>query len=112
MLPIATTTVTVRRPAGAEDPYVTAADAPVHSSGTPAHIGQPSGSEVDQGGQLEQITDVLLAEAGLDLTHTDQVEDERTGQRYRVAWVRARQGLGLDHVKAGLVTFQGAAAGG
>lgn len=107
---LTTTTVTVERPTAVADPYETTSTT-VASSGTPAHIGQPSGSEIDQGGQLEQITDVLLADPGLDLTHTDLILDETTGQRYRVAWVRLRQGLGLDHLKAGLVTYQGAASG-
>lgn len=109
MLPLATTTVTVKRPANG-DPYETASLSTA-SSGTPAHIGQPSGSEVQRGGELETITDVLLADAGLDLRHTDLLVDEATGQEYRVAWVRERQGLGLDHVKAGLVTHHGAAVG-
>lgn len=109
MLPLATTTVTVKRPADG-DPYVTSSLSTV-SSGTPAHIGQPSGSEVQQGGEQESITDVLLVEAGIDLTHTDLVVDDVTGQEYRVQWVRERQGLGLDHVRAGLVSHQGAAVG-
>lgn len=109
MLPLATTTITVERPASG-DPYEPGAITSL-STGTAAHIGQPSGVEVQQGGEMESITDVLLVQAGIDLRHTDLVVDETTGQRYRVAWVRARQGLGLDHVKAGLVTHQGAAVG-
>lgn len=109
MLPFATTTVTLKRPASG-DPYETSTTSTI-SSGTPAHIGQPAGNEVQQGGELETITDVLLADPGLDVRHTDLIVDEISGQVYRVAWVRERQGLGLDHVKAGLVTHQGAAVG-
>lgn len=111
MLPLATTTVTVERSASG-DPYEAAASTATSSTGTPAHIGSPTGREVDRGGQLERIDAVLLAAAGLDLTHTDLVVDDTTGQRYRVGWVEARQGLGLDHVKAGLTRFDGGANGG
>lgn len=110
MLPLATTTVTVERPADG-DPYETATSTAV-SAGTPAHIGSPTGREVDRGGQLERIDAVLLAAPGLDLTHTDLVTDDTTGQQYRVGWVDHRQGLGLDHVKAGLARFSGGANGG
>lgn len=112
MLPVATTTITVERPATGGDPYEIGAAPTAVSSGTPAHIGDPSGAEAQAGGELETITDVLLADAALDLRHTDLIVDETTGQRYRVQWVRPRRGLGLDHVKAGLVTYQGAAARG
>lgn len=111
MLPLATTTITVERPADG-DPYEAAASTATASTGTPAHIGSPSGSEIDRGGQLERIDTVLLAEAGLDLTHTDLVVDEATGQRYRVGWVDHRRGLGLDHTKAGLARYSGGANGG
>ena len=107
---LTTTTVTVRRPADG-DPYETATTSTV-ASGVPAHISQPTGSELDQGGQLEQVDAVLLAGPGVDLLHTDLIVDAGTGNEYRVAWVRQRQGVGLDHTKAGLVAFEGAAAGG
>lgn len=111
-MPLATTTIRVERPTTGGDPYEIDAAPTVVSRGTAAHIGQPSGTEAQAGGELETITDVLLCEAGIDLQHTDLVVDEATDQRYRVQWVRARRGLGLDHVKAGLVTYQGAAVGG
>lgn len=112
MVPLPTTTVRVERPATGGDPYETADDPTVVSTGTPAHIGEPSGTEIQAGGELEQISDVLLTDALIDLRHTDLIVDEATGQRFRVSWVRQRQGLGLDHTKAGLVTYQGAAVGG
>lgn len=110
MLPIATTTITVERPADG-DPYETATSA-TESTGTPGHISAPSGREIDRGGQLEAIDAVLLTSATLDLTHTDLVLDEGTGQRYRVSWVDVRRGLGLDHLKAGLARYAGGATGG
>lgn len=107
---LTTTTVVVKRPVDG-DPYEAAAESTV-ASGVEAHISQPSGAEVDEGGQLERIDAVLLVGPGVDMTHTDLITDQGTGNEYRVAWVRERQGLGLDHTKAGLVAFDGGANGG
>lgn len=108
---LTTTTVTVTRPTGG-DPYETSSGSTTPATGVAAHISAPTGSEVDAGGQLERIDAVLLAEPSLDLRHTDLVTDDATGDLYRVAWLRLRRGLGLEHLKAGLVAFHGAAAGG
>lgn len=108
---LTTTTITVERPADG-DPYETATSTATEAAGIPAHIGSPSGREVDRGGQLEAVDAVLLTEETLDLAHTDLVVDDVTGVRYRVAWVEARRGLGLDHLKAGLARYSGGAAGG
>lgn len=108
---LTTTTVTVTRPT-AGDPYETSAGETTVASGVAAHLSSPSGAEIDRGGQLEQVDAVLLAAPGVDLRHTDLVTDDVTDEQYRVAWVEARQGLGLDHVKAGLTRWHGAAAGG
>lgn len=107
---LTTTTVTVKRPVDG-DPYETAAE-PTVAAGVPAHISSPSGQEIDLGGEYERIDAVLLCAPGTDITHTDVVVDDGTDNEYRVAWVRARQGLGLDHTKAGLVAHHGGAAGG
>lgn len=110
MLPVTTTTGTILRPAGG-DPYETAAAPTQIATGLAGHVSAPTGSEVDQGGQLEQVDAVLLTDPDADLRHTDLWRDDGTDLTYRVAWVRRRQGLGLDHLKAGLVAYQGAAAG-
>ncbi|MGK2948990.1 MAG: hypothetical protein ACSLFP_10475 [Acidimicrobiales bacterium] len=109
MLPLATTTITIERPSST-DPYETPTTTDV-ACGVAAHIGSPSGNEVDQGGQQERVDAVLLAKAGIGLLHTDLVVDDGTGDRYRVVWVRQRQGLGLDHTRAGLRVYSGAANG-
>jgi hypothetical protein len=111
VLPLATTTGTQLRPPSG-DPYETAATPTTVATGLPSHISTPTGNEVDAGGQLERIDAVLLADASVDLRHTDLWRDDGTGNEYRVAWVRKRQGLGLDHIKAGLVAYDGAATGG
>lgn len=104
---LTTTTITVYRPAEG-DPYESAALSVV-AEGVAAHISSPSGAERDIGGSQTEIDAVLLADT-LDLNQTDQITDER-GDTYRVAWVRHRVGLGLDHTKAGLKVFQGASNG-
>lgn len=111
MIPLlTTTTVTIKRPATG-DPYETAASETTVASGVRAHISSPTGSEQAVGGQLEQADAVLLCESGHGIAHTDLVDDDETGERWRVVWVRDRQGLGLDHTKAGLVAFRGGAVG-
>lgn len=110
MLAPTTTTGTILRPPSG-DPYETAADPTVIASGIAAHVSAPTGSEADRGGQLERIDAVLLTEPNVDLRHTDLFRDDGTDTTYRVAWVRQRQGLGLDHTKAGLVLYEGGAAG-
>lgn len=107
-LPLAVTTITVRRPP-AGDPYEPAT-APVIATGVRAVIGSPSGSERRIGGQLSEITDVLNCDV-TDLDHRDLVDDEVTGESYSVEWVRKRIGLGLDHVKAGLRQTKGGSSG-
>lgn len=109
VIPLFTTRVTVRRPDPDADPYEGRTSTVVRT-GVLAHIGDPSGRERAIGGQQSEITDVLLAEPG-ELLHTDEIVDEITGDEYRISWVRHRQGLTLDHVKAGLVQFAGASVG-
>lgn len=109
MIPVFTTTVTVRRPDPDADPYE-GRTAPVVQTGVPAHIGSPSGAELAIGGQQSRVTDVLLTDPA-DIRHTDHILDETTGDEYRIEWVRQRQGLALDHTKAGLVQFVGASVG-
>lgn len=110
MIPLATTTGSVLRITSGTDPYEAAAPA-VASSGHRSHISAPTGAEIDQGGQLERIDAVLLTEELVDLTHEDLWRDDPTGDLYRVSWVRQRQGLGLDHTKAGLVAWDGGSGG-
>lgn len=110
MLTLPTTTGSILRPADG-DPYESAATTTL-VQGLAAHLSDPTGSEIDLGGQQERIDAVLLTQPDIDLRHTDLWRDDPTGDLYRVAWVQPRRGLGLDHTKAGLVRFDGAATGG
>lgn len=103
-----TTRIDVVRPDGSGDPYEAATTTTVYAD-QPAHISDPSGSDVAVGGDKELVVATLLAPVRLDLRHTDLIADRRTGERYRVVWCRRRHGLGLSHVKAGLAAVKGGA---
>lgn len=112
MLPLATTTISIKRPSvGTDiDPWVSgddSADTTV-ATGIGAHISTPSGFERAVGGSMENVTFHLNAEV-CDLTNTDRVYDERSGLTYEVVWVEPRSGLGLDHMTAELRKIVGAA---
>lgn len=105
---LTTTTVTIEERSVTE-PY----EAPLwtaSTTGVPAHIGDPSGAERIVGGSQENIDAVLLAEAGTPIFYTSRIVDDVTGDRFEVVWVQDRQGLGLDHVKAGLRRTTGLAS--
>lgn len=112
MLPIITTTITIKRPSvgGDVDPWVSADDATdtTQATGIGAHISAPSGFERAVGGAQEDVTFRLNAEV-CDLSHTDRVYDEYTGITYEVVWAEIRRGLGLDHTVAELRKVVGAA---
>lgn len=107
---IPTTTVSIKRPDGTNDPYEPGSETAV-ASGVAAHIGDPSGSDQRVGGDKEIVTAVALLPAGTDVAYSDDLVDERTGDRYFVAWTRSRAGLGLDHVKVGLRAVRGGIGG-
>lgn len=107
---IPTTTISVRRGVGIVDPYEAAAETVV-STGVAAHISSPGGFDQAVGGDKELVTAVALLPDGTDIVYSDELVDERTGERYFVAWVRSRAGVGLDHVKAGLRAVKGGASG-
>ena len=109
-VPLATTTITIRRPDGTDDPYETPASALI-ARGVRAHIGSPSGSEKIVGGAKEVVDAVVRLDPTPCLTHRDRLTDEGTGECWEVTWVRQRQGLGLDHQAAGLRAVKGGADG-
>ena len=109
-IPLATTQISVLRVAAdpARDPYDAKPAAAVIASGIRAHISTPNGREQTAGGSQE-VVEFRLSCDPVDLRHTDQVQDEATGAVYEVTWARAREGLGLDHVEAGLKQVAGVA---
>ena len=101
MNPLPTTTITLRRPAGADDDPTEAPTVSTVATGHPATIGSPSGSEVVNSGERE-LVDAVLVVADLAVGRLDLVDDDETGDTWQVVWSRQRRGLGLDHVRAGL----------
>ena len=103
-----TTTIGVLRISAdpARDPYDAKPAAEVIASGIRAHISTPRGREQTAGGSQE-VVEFRLSCDPVDLRHTDEVQDEQTGALYEVTWARVRQGLGLDHIEAGLKQVAG-----
>lgn len=111
MIPLALTTITVRRiPVDpARDPYDAEPEPFIVASGVRAVISSPSArsGEVLAGGSQEH-TYFSLACDPVDLTHRDRVLDDRTGEEYEVEWARTRNALGgLDHTQAALYQIRG-----
>lgn len=107
---IPTTTVRIVRPDAVSDPYEPGTETAV-AQGVYAHISTPNGFDRAVGGDQELVTAVALLPPGLDIRYYDNLVDERTGERYFVAWTRSRSGLGLDHIKAGLRATKGGSSG-
>lgn len=108
-IPLATTTITVKRvpPDDTRDGYDAAPDPATIASGVAANIGAPSGSQNITTGDRTVVTFKLTCDT-TDLQADDQVVDDNTGDTYRCIWARARQGLGLDHTTAALEQVEGA----
>lgn len=107
---VVTTTLTVTRPTADGDPYETGATTTVYTS-IEGHVSAPSGGDRNIGGDLEVVDAVAYLPAGTVLEHSDRIVDDGTGNEYAVTWTRQRQGLGLDHVVAGLRAVKGGSNG-
>jgi hypothetical protein len=102
---LATTTISVYHQAEPEPGE--GITATLYQSGVAAVIAAPSGSELPApGGGAERVDAILLCNPVTALTHTDRVTDA-DGNAYEVAWVAQREGFGLEHTTAGLVTKAG-----
>jgi hypothetical protein len=108
-VPLATTTIAVRRVQGGPYDIDTALPAPATvAAKVRAHISTPTGRGTDVGGQ-EELVEFRLACDPVELRHTDTVLDEQTSESYQVVWAKQRRGLGLAHTEAGLRQTAGAA---
>ena len=103
MIPISSTTITVRRyPIDIErDSYDALPPWETIATGVRAHISSPAGTEIVLGGTQSDVVFSLACDP-VDLQHIDQVVDDATGTVYSVIWAAPRVGLGLEHVAAGL----------
>lgn len=110
-IPVAQTTITVLRPAGAAqdqwDRDPTAVPATI-ASHVRAVIVLPSGNELQGGGTQEDVRAALRCDP-CDVQHTDRVLDETTSLTWEVVWARLRPGFGLDHIAGQLRMVTGEA---
>lgn len=107
-IPIATTTITVLRPAeldASDDPYDPVETEPDELAvGVRANIAVADGGEELTGRSSNETVRFRLRADPTDLASSDLVVDDTTGERYAVVWARNRvTGLGLDHVIADLI---------
>lgn len=109
VIPTASTTITVKEPRIGGDPYEDATARTVASK-IRAHFSAPSGRERVVGGQQTR-TDMVLDCDPCALTNASVVLDELSAERWQVAWVERRRGLGLDHLVAGVNRVTGASSG-
>lgn len=119
-LPIATTTISVIEPttSSTEDPLgegydeevdgnVDHHDETTKATGVRAVISAGGARGRNVGGDSEEATFSLVCDP-TDLTFSDIVVDEMTGQRYEVAWAVETPGVaGLGHMQAGITTSKG-----
>lgn len=103
MIPLATTTITVLAPVDGDDSAAPGVGAPVLTR-IPAVFARPSGADVG----ASRVDARLLCDP-VALSQRNVVVDETTFERWSVAWVDHRYGLGVDHTVAGVNRIRGAA---
>lgn len=103
-LPLASTTVTVRRSTGVAnaDDYDAAVAPATLTSGLRAHLSSPTGRATQDAGAGEAIDRLLYVDV-TDLQRGDAVVDAATAATWHVVWVQRVAGVGLDHMVAGVV---------
>lgn len=71
-----------------------------------------SGSEAVAQGSRERVDARIMCDVPVnDVYHFDRVRDETNGQEWSIAFVRLRQGFGLDHLVIGVYDVVGVARG-
>jgi hypothetical protein len=109
-IPLATTTVSVLRvPADPDrDPYDPTPEPSTVATGVRATISTSSGTETVAGGSQEVVNFRMSCDQfPAKLHHKDMVVDEQSGETYNVVWTVTRNGMGLDHLQAGLQQVSG-----
>lgn len=114
-IPIATTTISVKRPDsasdGSTDPWAypddpAPAEASVVHTGVRAVISAGGGRSIGPGDN-EAIEFSLVCDP-VAITHRDVVIDEVTGQEFEVTWALTTNGVaGLGNTRAGMKTIKG-----
>jgi len=106
MLPLATTTVTVKRPPVADDyaePYSGTRTLDDIVTGLPAVIDAGTGRQVAAGGE-QTVTELRFYTDEADVKNTDYLLDETSGVLYRITWCITFTG---DHVEGGIELVEG-----
>lgn len=115
MIPLVTTTVTLKSRDAAAETWDPDADYATIATGVSAHIGGPTGNHLRTVMGNSQLVDKILDCDLLDSPVTDLPNglciDEVTGQTYGIEWAADNtDALGLGHIRAGLTYREGAAA--
>ena len=105
-LPVYTTTVSSVRPPAKVDGQDVVTNVVVLTA-VRGRVSSISASESQ--GSMESADAVLFIDADVDVRRQDVVTDDVTSEVWDVTWVRVIQGLGLDHLKAGLMRSKGSA---
>jgi hypothetical protein len=111
MMPLATTTYTIKRATNLTGDSAEALNFEVVYTGVEGSTVYLSGSESLIGGDRERVDGRILLDPGFDVHHADQVVDELTGDAWDVSFVRHRTGLDLDHQVLGVYAITGTARG-
>src|SRR5882757_10603615 len=108
MLPLALTTITIKRGPVNTDGYDPdpAAETTI-ATGIRAAVTNKSGTTVLTGGTRVEFTHVLNCDP-CDIRGGDTIVDDTTGDIYDTLWATQRPGLGLDHVNGRLRYVTGA----
>lgn len=109
-VPLTTTTYTVRRASNITEDSGEALQFEDIQTGLPGNTVYLSGSESVVGGDRERVDARILVEPA-DITKSDHLVDELTGDTWQVAFARHRTGLGLDHLVLGVYQVTGTARG-
>lgn len=108
-IPVATTTISVKRSAdaGGWDPSQGEPPMTLLNKGVRAVISSESGRNVSTPGETSTVMFRLVCDKTA-LTYLDTVVDEITGEIYEVDWAHYQPGVaGLDHTQAGLKQVKG-----
>lgn len=111
MLPVVTTTFSIQRATNidgdSQDPLEWET---VHAAipGVPSYL---SGGEAVAKGSRERVDARVFLDTDVEISHTDRLVDDGTGDTWKIAYVRRRTGLGLDHMVVGVYEVTGVAQG-
>jgi hypothetical protein len=105
MIAVSTTTITHRT--GAETEPGEGRTFTTAQSRVRATIGSPTGKDLLAAGGGREVIDAVLNCDPITASHYDRIVDDDTAEVWEIVWVQNRNGLGLDHTRAGLKRVAG-----